>query len=76
MINPRVSGFSVIDPKTGSYPNCERIALKEDWAKRLVYCDVDQFAITEDGTLILIDDCGNVAYPPAGRFVVVPEEEQ
>lgn len=25
----------------------------------------------DDGYLLLMDDCGNVAYPPAGRFLVV-----
>ena len=63
--------FTVIDNKTGDYPDCERIALKEDWAKHLIYCDIDEFAITESGLLILMDDCGNCAYPPPDRFTVV-----
>ena len=64
--------FSVIDTATGQYPDVEKIALKEPWAKNLVYCDIDGFAIHEDGALVLIDDCGNVAYCPPGRFDVVP----
>lgn len=67
--------FTVIDTQTGEYPELSKIARTEDWAKNLVYCDVDGFAITEDGSLILMDDCGNCAYPPSGRFVVVYEEE-
>lgn len=68
--------FTVIDNKTGAYPDCEKIALTEEWAKHLCYCDIDCFAITEDGALILIDDCGRMAYCPAGRFAptIDPEE--
>ena len=68
MSNPT---FHVIDNKTGREPDCEKIALKEDWAKHLIYCDIDEFAITESGTLILLDDCGNCAWPPPERFTVV-----
>ena len=60
--------FTVIDSQTGEYPDLEYIALTEDWAKHLVYCDVDGFYIGEDGDLILLDDCDNVARPPVGRF--------
>lgn len=67
--------FTIIDTKTGEYPDCEKIALKEDWAKRLIYCDIDGFYIGEDGTLVLVDDCGNMAVPPYGRFTIVWEEE-
>ena len=62
--------FGVIDLRTGGYPDVERIALNEEWAKHLVYCDIDTFAVTEDGKLILLDDCGNVAYCPDGRFEI------
>ena len=67
--------FDVIDTKTGRYPDVEKIALTEEWAKGLIYCDIDCFAVNEDGSLILIDDCGNIAYPPEGRFEIVPEKE-
>lgn len=70
-----MTGFTVIDNNTGAYPDCEKIALKEEWAKHLIYCDIDEFAITESGSLILMDDCGNCAYPPADRFTVVLEGE-
>jgi hypothetical protein len=65
--------FTVIDNKTGEYPDLYEIALKEDWAKRLHYCDMDGFAITEDGTLLLMDECGQFVYCPADRFTVVWE---
>ena len=67
--------FTVIDNTTGNYPDCEKIALEEEWAKGLIYCDIDTFAITEDGNLILMDDCGNCAYCPCDRFTVVFEKE-
>ena len=70
-----MKGFTVIDNKTGNYPDCEKIALNEDWAKHLCYCDIDTFAITEDGGLILMDDCGECAYCPEGRFTVVLEDD-
>ena len=65
--------FDVIDPKTGTYPDVEKIALTEEWAKNLIYCDIDSFAITEDGHLTLTDDCNNIAYCPEGRFKVVAQ---
>lgn len=68
--------FDVIDVNTGCYPDVEQIALKEEWAKNLVYCDIDCFAICEDGALVLMDDCGNVAYCPAERFKVIPILEE
>ena len=69
-----MKGFTVIDNKTGKYPDCEKIALEESWAKCLCYCDIDCFAITEDGALLLLDDCGGCAFCPDGRFTIVLEE--
>jgi len=63
--------FSVIDNKTGRKADTYQIALKEEWAKHLMYCDMDGFAITEDGTLVLLDECGGVAYCPNDRFQIV-----
>lgn len=62
--------FTVIDKKTGEYPDTEKIALEEEWAKELIYCDIEGFAIEEDGTLVLLDECGNVAYCPKDRFEI------
>lgn len=61
-------GFDVIDTKTGEYPDLEKIALTEEWAQGLVYCDMDGFAVREDGSLILLDECGNCVSCPPGRF--------
>lgn len=62
--------LTVIDPETNSYPDLRKIALTEDWAKSLVWCDVDGFCLTEGGQLVLIDECGDFAYIPPGRFIV------
>lgn len=62
--------FSVIDKKTGKEADDYMIALKEDWAKDLMYCDMDGFAITQDGYLILLDECGQFRYCPLDRFEV------
>lgn len=64
-------GFVVLDTKTGKAPDLESIALEEEWAKNLMWCDMEGFAIEEDGTLVLNDECGCFAYPPEGRFQVV-----
>ena len=66
--------FTVIDKTTGKAPDLEQIVLaaqkaKEKWGKRLV-CTLVGFAMLEDGTLILCDECGNYAFPPAHRFEI------
>jgi len=66
--------FNVIDKNTGKLADMEQIALNEDWAKHLCYCDMEGFAIQEDGTLILTDECGKFTYCPEGRFVIDVEE--
>lgn len=66
--------FTVIDNKTGKYPNLCKIALYEEWAKELMYCDMDGFALLEDGRLILLDECGRFKYCPSDRFTVVFEK--
>lgn len=67
-INPMK--FTVIDTKTGNSPDIEKIALTEEWAKDLMYCDMEGFAIEEDGYLMLMDECGNFRYCPEGRFKI------
>lgn len=62
--------FYVIDKETGKEPDLEQIALTEDWAKDLVYCDIEGFLLSEYGALILADECGNWAYCPPDRFEV------
>jgi hypothetical protein len=63
--------FRVIDNETGKEPDMEQIALKEDWAKGLCYCDMESFAIQDDGEIILCDECGKFAYCPEGRFIII-----
>lgn len=62
--------FTVQDLKTGKEPDLENIARNEDWAKELMHIDMEGFAITQDGELILMDECGRYAYCPENRFVV------
>lgn len=68
--------FRVIDKKTGKEADPYEIALHEEWAKELCYCDMDGFAILEDGTLLLVDECGKFEYCDADRFKVVFENER
>ena len=65
--------FCVFDKKRNKEADCYKIALKEDWAKCLCYCDMEGFAITQDGMLILLDECGRYTYCPDNRFKVVAE---
>lgn len=62
--------FEVKDKKTGKYADVERIARREKWAEGLMYCDMEGFAITQDGSLILLDECGRYSYCPADRFEI------
>lgn len=65
--------FYVFDKKTGKEADTYEIALNEDWAKHLMYCDMDGFAIEHDGTLVLIDECGQIAYCSSDRFEICTE---
>ena len=71
-VNP--SRFHVIDKQTGKEADPSEIALKEDWAKGLCYCDMEGFAIEEDGTLLLLDECGRHEYCDHDRFEVIWDE--
>lgn len=62
--------FIVIDTKTGKEADQYNIALHEDWAKHLCYCDMDGWAIQDDGSLLLLDECGRYAYADRERFKV------
>ena len=66
--------FRVIDKKTGKEPTYRVI---KNIAKKggLMTMDIDQFFVGEDGTLVLVDDCGNFAYCDTKRFGVVAESE-
>lgn len=65
--------FYVIDKQQGKEANEYQIALKEEWAKDLMFCDMDGFAIKQDGSLILIDECGNFKYCVPDRFEIISE---
>lgn len=65
--------FQVTDPRTGEYPDLEQIAKTEEWAGNLISCDMEGICINEDGRLLLMDECGNYAYCPEGRFQVTFE---
>ena len=67
--------FKVIDNKTGGEPNLEDIVLNEEWAysSNLIHCDMEGFAITDSGDLIMLDECGNYEFCPQGRFTLVQE---
>ena len=69
-VQPTQKTFTVIDLKIGEEADPYDIALHEDWAKHLMYCDMEGFAVEEDGTLILLDECGRHEYCPEGRFEV------
>ena len=61
--------FRIIDRKTGREPTqrvIDNIAKKQG----LMLADIDQFAVCEDGLIILLDDCGRVAYCDMKRFEV------
>ena len=64
-------GFHVVDAQTGEEPDISEIALHEEWAKGLIYCDMEGFFIDEDARLILADECGNFRYVPSDRYKVV-----
>lgn len=56
--------FIVIDDQTGQRADDTAIAMHEDWAHDLIYCDMDGWYLSEDGDLVLADECGRYAYPP------------
>ena len=66
--------FKVIDNNTGKEADIGKIALKEDWAKGLMYCDMQGFAILDDGNLVLLDECGKFEYCPSERFSIQFED--
>jgi len=73
MLNEQKHGetFIVIDTKTGKEADEYNIALHEEWAKHLCYCDMEGWAIENDGTLLLVDECGRYACADRERFKVV-----
>lgn len=68
--------FRVMDNKTGKEADPYEIALHEEWAQGLVYCDMEGFMLTENGDLMLADECGTYIYCDPKRFKVVFEDER
>lgn len=62
--------FTVIDTMTGKCADIGLIAKTEDWANGLMWTDMEGFALTEDGALVLLDECGYFAYCPSDRFKI------
>lgn len=62
--------FRIIDRKTGEAPT-ERVINNIARKQGLMTMDIDQFAVCEDGQVILLDDCGHIAYCSESRFVAV-----
>lgn len=65
-----MSFFTVTEKNKNRYPDLAKICRKEDWAHGLCYHDIEGFAIGEDGSLYLLDECGNYGCVPFGRFRV------
>lgn len=62
--------FTVFDKKTHKEADPYEIALHEEWAKELCYCDMVGFAIGQDGTLFLVDECGRYEFCDPERFII------
>lgn len=65
--------FWVRDSHTGEKADIEAI-VREEWASGLIPFDMEGFALTEEGCLLLMDECGNFAYCQPDRFEVVWED--
>ena len=67
--------FKVWDTKNKKYVEDELQDLALKGFKNLVYCDMEGCAIEEDGTLIILDECGNYEYLDSDRFKIEIIEE-
>ena len=70
--------FCVIDPRTGREPIYDGNHIgREKWFKesQLRLNFLDEWILTESGSLALCDSIGAVAYPPPGRFKIKWEED-
>lgn len=63
--------FKVIDIKTGREVPADKIK-KIAKENGLMEADIDQFFISEDGQLVLADDCGNIASCDMEKFGLIP----
>ena len=67
--------FYVIDKKTGKEPT-NRMITNIARKGRLMEKDIDEFYISEEGFLILMDDCGKSTPIDQERFKVVFERDE
>lgn len=61
--------FTVIDKDTGREVSAQVIR-KIANNGGLMGMDIDQFAVTEDGSIILLDECGNFTCCVQGAFEI------
>lgn len=61
--------FTVIDKDTGREVSA-RVIRKIAKNGDLMEMDIDQFAVTETGDVILLDECGNFTYCVQGAFEI------
>lgn len=69
----RPKSFKIFDTQTRKISDTdylEYLAGYEEWAFKLCMFDMEQFAMGEDGTLYLLDECGRWEYAPEGRFEI------
>ena len=63
--------FEVLNAHTGKpFTDDEKIKIAQE--HKLIYCDINQFFIGEDGQVILTDDCGNFAFMHPDDVIVKP----
>ncbi len=67
-----IKGFTVIDTKTGRYPDLDKLVDEYTENDNLAYYNLDCFAITEGGDIILLDTDFNFRVCPLGRFKIKP----
>lgn len=66
--------FRVIDTKTGKEPTSR--VIHNIVKKGSLLSLVDQFFVGEDGSLVLIDVCGNITYCDKNRFRIEPQKNE
>ena len=55
--------FTVVDTRTGKPADDEWVAINEDWARGLIYCDMEGWYVSEHGEIALLDECESCRYP-------------
>lgn len=65
--------FTVIDKDTGREVS-EKVISKIAKNGGLMEFDIDQFAVTEDGSIVLLDECGNFTYCVQDAFELKIDE--